>query len=153
MKLNKNKILGTHPGLVLAPFLALGTFYSLSLLLDGQWNMGGGLRHRYFPTPLALGVFAVLTIYCGIGYNLYRDRIVMCLFGLPIRRFTWDQTCAAEYVAPREKWQRPKVKFRIKPKNPGHPYLDITVPIPQRKGDECLAALEDCLGPIWMPKP
>ena len=138
--------------MVLVPFLALGTYYFLSLLLDGQWNMGGGWRHHYFPTPLALGVCAVLTIYCGIGYTLYRDRIVMRLFGLPIWRFSWEQTCAAEYVPPKEKWQRPRVKFRIKPKNPGHPYLNLSVPIPERKADEILVALEECLGTIWMPK-
>lgn len=150
MKTTQNKILSTHPLFLFVPVSALLTYHFTSRLLNGQWFIEGR-RHHVFPTPIAALFFLGLTIFCGIGYTLYRNRIVMRLFGIPIRSFTWDQTCAAEYVTPKEKWQRPHVKFRIKPRNPGHPYRNLTVSIPERNADEILVALKECLGPIWMP--
>ena len=150
MKNNTQKIASIRPLWFLAIPFALFCLYFLSRLNDPDYAMFT-LPGRRLPAPIAALAFFALTIYCSIGYSLYRDRIVMRLFGLPIRRFSWEQTCAAEYVPPKEKWQRPRVKFRIKPKNPGHPYLNLSVPIPERKADEILVALEECLGTIWMP--
>lgn len=150
MKTTQNKILRTHPLFLFVPISALLTYHFTFLLLNGQWFIEGRRNHK-FPTPVAALFFFGLTIYCAVGYTLYRDRIVMRLFGIPIWKFTWDQTCAAKYIAPKAKWQRPQIKFRIKPRNPGHPYRNLTVSIPERNADEILVALEECLGPIWMP--
>lgn len=151
MKNNTQKIASIRSLWFLAIPFALFCLYFLSRLNDPDYAMFT-LPGSRLPAPIAALAFFALTIYCGIGYTLYRDRIVMRLFGLPIRRFSWEQTSAAEYVPPKEKWQRPRVKFRIKPKNPGHPYLNLSVPIPERNADEVLVALEECLGTIWMPK-
>lgn len=147
----KNKIVSIHafwPGVILS---GLCSYYGFIHWNDPNfWERG--LPGKRMPAWMMALIGLGFMIYCAVGYTLYRNCIIMRLFGIPIWKFNWEQTCAAEYVAAKEKWERPKVKFRIKPRNPGHPYRNLTVSIPKLNADEILVALEECLGTIWMPE-
>lgn len=148
MNNTKVKIASIHPQWLGVIVCGLFCLYFVFRWNDADYAMFT-LPGRYLPAPIAALLFLGLTIYCGVGYTLYRECIVMRLFGLPIWKYSWGQTCAAEYIKSSSTAQRAMVKFRIKSKNSSHPYRDLTVILPSHNTEQCLRELKVCLGEIW----
>lgn len=97
--------------------------------------------------PLTALIFLCLTFCCGIGYAIYADRLVIRLFGLPIRTLFWDQFSAVECIPPKTRTQMTKLRFHMK----SRASRKLTIPIPNKYHDNCLRTLKERLGSIWMP--
>lgn len=147
MKQRSKQALATHHHLFFTVIFAVFSFYAFL-----HWNdpvflqtkpTGHGLNA---PTTALTMLF--LAIYCGIGYTIYNDRLVMCLFGLPLRTLTWDQFSAVECITAEERTQMTKLRFHTKSSNS----RTLTIPIHNKDREKCLQILKECLGPIWMPK-
>ena len=147
MKQRSKQALATHHHPFFTFFFAVFSVYAFL-----HWNDPAFLQTK--PTghglnaPITALIMLFLAIYCGIGYTIYKDRLVMRLFGLPLRTFTWDQFSAVECIMPEERTQMTKLRFHRKSLRPRM----LTIPIHNKDRDKCLRTLKECLGPIWTPQ-
>lgn len=146
MKQQSKRPLATHHH----PFAAI-IFAAFSVYAFLHWNDPAFLQTKPnghgLNAPTTALIMLFLAIYCGIGYTIYKDRLVVRLFGLPLRTLFWDQFSIVECITPKERTQLTKLIFHMK----SRPSRKLTIPIHNKDRDNCLHTLRERLGSIWTP--